>query len=531
MSNCPPNQGDAALPPHATPNSVLERTAIGTGWIICWRMATRVLGLLNTLVLIRLLAPEDFGVVALGATFALAVDTLSVLGVEDSLVREPHPTPAMYGTAFTLTLIRGLVTAALILGAALPVAAFFAEPRLAEVLWALAAMTVIGAAGNIGVVDFRRNMDFRKEFLLQIVPRLLSIMVTVGAALAWRSYWALIAGMLAGRVTRTLFSYQMHPWRPHLTLEAWRYLFGFSAWAWAISMAELVRDRMDAFVIGRTLDAGAVGTYAIGEEIAFLPTTELVFPLCRSCFSGFAAARAAGHDMTETYMRPVALAFMVTFPAGFGLSLVADPLVRLAVGEKWVAAIPVIQVMGVMGAMVVFGVVSSTLLAAHGMLQRQFSITLAAVTVRLGLIIPLINQLGILGAAIGAFAAMLLEHSLFVAAAFRRFGLSPTDLVWRIWRPAAAVAAMTAVLAGTGLGWAAVPGDAWHVALVLTGSASLGVAAYGTVLLALWSLSRKPAGAEADALEMTRRLVQRLVARLMPAHPKLTTIEQGGLDA
>jgi len=530
MNNSLPNQGHAAGPSPATPNSVLERTAIGTGWIICWRMATRVLGLLNTLVLIRLLAPGDFGVVALGTTFALAVDTLSVLGVEDSLVREAHPTPAMYNTAFTLTLIRGLVTSVLILGAALPVAAFFAEPRLAEVLWALAAMTVIGAAGSIGVVDFRREMDFRKEFLLQIVPRLLSIMVTVGAALVWRSYWALIAGMLAGRVTRTLFSYQMHPWRPHLTLRAWRYLFGFSAWAWAISMAELVRDRMDAFVIGRTLDAGAVGIYAIGEEIALLPTTELVFPLCRSCFSGFAAARAAGHDMAEAYMRPVAFAFMVTFPAGLGLSLVADPLVRLTVGEKWVAAIPVIQVMGVMGSMVVFGIVSSTLLAAHGMLQRQLGITLAAVAVRLGLIIPLITRFGILGAAIGAFAAMILEHSLFVATAFRRFGLCPVDLVRRVWRPAAAAAAMAAVLAGTGMGWAAVPGDAGHVALVLIGSASLGVGAYGSVLLALWSLSGRSAGAEADAVEMTRRLVRRLVARLVLTHPKLKAVEQGGLD-
>ena len=210
-------QHDMSPPqPEAPPvqRSVLERTAIGTGWIIGWRMATRALGLLNTLVLIRLLAPADFGLVALGSTFALAIDTLSELGVENSLVREPNPTPAMYGTAFTLTLLRGLVTAALVAAAAIPVARFFAEPRLAHVLWAVAVLNIVRAGANIGIVDFRRAMDFRKEFLLQIVPRILSIGVTIAVALVWRSYWALIAGIAAGQVVRTLFSYRMHPWRP-----------------------------------------------------------------------------------------------------------------------------------------------------------------------------------------------------------------------------------------------------------------------------------------------------------------------------
>ena len=280
---------------------MLARTAVGLGWIVGWRMATRALGLLSTLVLIRLLAPGDFGLVALASTFVIAVDTLSELGVEDSLVREPHPTPAMYDTAFTLNAMRSGVTAALLAAAAAPVAGFFAEPRLADILWALAAGTVVSGAGSIGVVDFRRDINFAREFVLQILPRVLSILVTIGAALAFRSYWALVAGLLAGRLARTGFSYRMHPWRPRLDLSAWRYLIGFSAWAWAISMTELVRDRMNAFVLGRVLDAAAVGIYAVGEEVAELPTTELVFPLCRSAFSGFAAARAAGQDVAETF--------------------------------------------------------------------------------------------------------------------------------------------------------------------------------------------------------------------------------------
>ena len=116
-----------------------------------------------------------------------------------------------------------------------------------------------------------------------------------------------------------------------------------------IGLAELVRDRMNAFVLGRVLDAAAVGLYAAGEDVANLPTTELVLPLCRSCFSGFAAARAGGGDVREVFLRPVALAFLVTAPMGVGLSLVADPVVRLVLGARWAEAVPVIQVLAALG--------------------------------------------------------------------------------------------------------------------------------------------------------------------------------------
>lgn len=501
------NTGGAA----AAERSVLVRTAIGTGWIVGWRMATRLLGLCSTLILVRLLAPADFGLVALATSFVIAVDTLSTLGIHEALVREPAPTPAMYDTAFTMTALRSVVTALLIAAAALPIAGFFAEPRLAQVLWALSAGVLIEGAGSIGVVDFRRDMVFAKEFRLLILPRTVSILVTITAAATWHSYWALIAGILSGHILRTVSGYRMHPWRPRPTLSAWRQLIGFSLWSWAISMAELVRDRMDTFVIGRVMRPTEVGIYAIGEEVAALPTSELVLPLCRACFSGFAAARRAGQDMGETFMRPVATTLLITLPAGVGISLVADPLVRLVVGEKWAAAIPVIELLGVAGALTVFGYVAATLLSAHAMLRRQFSITMICVVLRLALLIPLVGRFGILGAAIGTCCGLLLEHTLFMVVAFRRFGLRVAELAARTWRSVAAAAVMAALLVATGLGWTRTEGDTALLVRSLIEAVVLGAAVYALVLLTLWRLAGRPPGAEADMLALTLRLVRGVI--------------------
>src|SRR3954470_12178253 len=91
-----------------TDASILEKTARGAGWVVAWRMITRSLGLLSTLILVRLLAPTDFGLVALGSSLSVAIESFSWIGLEEGVIRHHKPTPALYDTAFTLGIVRGL---------------------------------------------------------------------------------------------------------------------------------------------------------------------------------------------------------------------------------------------------------------------------------------------------------------------------------------------------------------------------------------------------------------------------------------
>ena len=110
--------------------SVGSRVAKGTGWVVAWRIASRNLGLLSTLILVRLLKPEDFGLVTLAAGFTNSVEMLSTIGVQDALVREAAPTRDMYDTAFSINLVRGLLTALIIVAIAWPTADFFGDAEL-----------------------------------------------------------------------------------------------------------------------------------------------------------------------------------------------------------------------------------------------------------------------------------------------------------------------------------------------------------------------------------------------------------------
>jgi lipopolysaccharide exporter len=129
--------------PAAGGKSIARRTAVGAGWIMAWRMLNRSLGLVSTLILVRLLEPTDFGLVAIATGFIASVDALSALGVQDALVREPERSRDLYDTGFGLNLIRGLITAVLIALLAYPLADFFSDSRLAVVMFVLAAGMVM----------------------------------------------------------------------------------------------------------------------------------------------------------------------------------------------------------------------------------------------------------------------------------------------------------------------------------------------------------------------------------------------------
>jgi lipopolysaccharide exporter len=489
--------------------SIMARTALGACWVIGWRMATRVLGLASTLILVRLLLPADFGVVALGAAFAQTVEAMSVLGTDDALIRELEPTRAMYDTAFTLNAMRGALTGLVVAGAALPTANFFNEPRLTPLLLALAALSVIDGWLNIGVVDFRRNFQFHKEFLLNILPRILSVGITILAAVLFRSYWALIAGQAAYRITRVVASYRMHAYRPHFSLAAWRGLVLFSAWTWALSLVQMLQVRVDPFVIGRSLGAGGVGSYALGAEVAMLPTSEIVEPLGRAAYSGFSATRREGGTQGLFY-RLVAHSLLITWPAGLGLSMVADPLVRVALGQQWLQVVLIIQVLSVACGFGTFGNLAFMLLRTHGYLATTWCIVSLGLLVKVALIWTLVHLYGLPGAAGGAGIANVFESVAMMAVAIvtQRLPLGP--LFTRCWRVAAACIVMAGVLWMAGFAWTGADEPFAASVIRLAESATLGAVTYAVTLGALWVAQGRPDGAEADMMGTISLLLRRI---------------------
>lgn len=477
--------------------------ARGAAWMVLFRMFDRAVGVLSTLLLARLLVPADFGLVAMALSVIAIIELATAFSFEVALIQKEHPERGHYDTAWTLNILIALGGALLTAALAYPTAQFYAEPRLTPVMVCIAGGWMIAGFENIGTVNFRRAMDFSSEFRLMAAKRLVSFAVTIAAALAFRSYWALVIGTVAGRCTGVVLSYAMQPFRPRFSLQHARELFSFSGWLLANNLAGVLLSRVPHFFVGRLFGAQTLGAYTVGSEIAQLAHTELVSPINRAMFPGY--ARLA-NDLTQfrrVCSEATGVILLVVLPVSFGVAIMAQPIVRVLLGERWVDAVPVIQILAFAGAV---SAVTSNNMAAYLALGRP-RLTTVILLARLATFLLAVVLLPVsAGAAVIAWAELAAAFaSLFVSlpVLFNALRLRPADYFANAWRPlvASLVAAgmVHEVIRNLGSG-ETIAASLGQLAVGGIG----GAITYVVLLWLLWRLSGRPPSAEAL---LARRMV------------------------
>ena len=170
------------------------------------------------------------------------------------------------------------------------------------VIYVLAATYVVAGFSNVGVVNFRKDLQFRSELRFMLSRRLVTFVVTVGCAVLLRNYWALVAGIAVGRLASVMISFVMSDYRPSLTLCARRELFHFSKWLLINNALYFMIHSGPNFVIGKLSGASGLGIYSISYEISNLPSTELVAPINRVTFPGFSKMKDLA-EMEVAFLR------------------------------------------------------------------------------------------------------------------------------------------------------------------------------------------------------------------------------------
>ncbi len=499
----------------AAARSISQRTAIGAGWLVAFRMFTRTLGVISTLVLARLLVPSDFGLVAMATTFSAAVDALSQIGVQDALLRRPEDDRSLFDTAFTLQMLRALVTGCIIALSAVGVGRWFHEPRLVPVLLVLAVVSVGNGFENVGIVEFRRSLLYHNQFVLQAVPRIAGVVTTITMAFVLRSYWALLCGQCVGAAVRVATSYSLHPYRPRLALADWRKLAGFSFWLWLTSLACLVWDRCDPFILGPVLGTAQLGLYLLAVEVATLPTTELVQPAADVLFAGFSAAHKEGTDTIALALSVATTLLLIVAPMAIGISAGAGYVVDALLGAKWQAAQPLIYVLAFLCLFSPFSWIGSSALMARGFVRSNFVANLAASAMKVVILTAVVATTGtIMHMAVASVVIIVLEAGIFVGV-LAHSGFVNFRAVRAAWLRIIAAGAAALVAAGyTGLAWQ--PVQSATLPALLSGAA-LGmvvISVFAAADYAAWYVMGQPEGPETRLVGIARGVVSPLSGRL-----------------
>jgi O-antigen/teichoic acid export membrane protein len=273
----------------------MRSVSVSTGALIVvgMRWIDRLIGFVSTVILARLLVPEDFGIIAMAAIIVGLADVLLDVGVNVTLIQNSNATQEDYDAAWTLRLIQSVLSALLVLAAAGPAAEYFGDPRLTSVIQALALSLLLAGCENIGVISFQKKMEFGIESRFILIKRLSGAVITVGAAWLLHSYWALVIGSLSGRVIGVGLSYAMHPMRPRLSFIRMKSMLSFSTWNLLRGIAGFLNDNLHRFFVGGRGTTAEMGHYSLGSDIAAMPSTELLAPLSRVLISAMRLVVAA----------------------------------------------------------------------------------------------------------------------------------------------------------------------------------------------------------------------------------------------
>ena len=177
--------------------SLTRKVAHGAAWMVILKLVVRSIGLVSTLILVRLLEPSDFGIVAMAMSIVAALELLTAFGFDITLIQNQKADAAEYDTAWTLNVLLGAGAAVLLIVLAHPAAGFYEEPALVPVFQVIAIVSLLQGLENIGMVDFRKHLKFEKEFLFHVLVKMFGFVVTIALAFKLRSYWALVLGTVA----------------------------------------------------------------------------------------------------------------------------------------------------------------------------------------------------------------------------------------------------------------------------------------------------------------------------------------------
>ncbi len=490
--------------------SIGEQVVSSSLWMVAWRWSARLIGLLTTVILARLLFPEDFGVVAtagiVSAFFSMMID----LGTDSYLIRHEAPDRDDYDTAWTLRLVVLSMSSACIFVAAQPGANFFDDQRLVDLIRLFAVVGFLSGFSNIGMTIFRRNLQFREIAIIGITQRLSATATTLVLAFWLRNYWAIVLGESVFALVGLVLSYTRHPYRPRINFSRVHQQWDFSKWILVRNLSMVLRSQSDGLIIAKFFGVELMGVFAMGSKLAALPTQQLIKPVMVPIFSGLAKKQDDREVFAASALKVIGAMAFITFPAATLFAVLDEPLVNLILGERWDAVIPLVAPLILTLGLGVLGGPVGTVLTIEGRVKLLAVLNWFAAIIVL-LVMLLVAQWRDLELLV--WVRFALASAMFVVTGYyfkTILQVSMKALLSSIYRPALSSVAMALVI---------------HYPTSITNNAGitvmtgvvLGGFSYILALGLLWRLAGSPDSGEALLVRKLGKVLARISNRRMKA--------------
>lgn len=434
-------------PPAGNGEGIGKRTLRGMFWAYGSYVGGRILVLISTAILARLLTPEDFGLVALALTFMVFLDTVRDLGLGQALiVGKPEELEARTQTVFSWTIVMGAVLSALTAAASPLVASFFHQgSELAALIAVLGLNFFLRSLGATHYSLARKDLNYRARTFAESADVLMRGTTGIALALLGFGAWSLVIAYLIGTASMVVMVWRMVPWRPRLRFSRThlRDLLSFGGTLTAVDIGSAFAHEMDYLFVGRVLGPASLGLYTIGFRLPELLIINLAIVAGNVLFPAYALLDKS--RMRDAFLLSLRSTALLVFPMAVGLGVMARPVILALFGSQWEESIAVMQVLVVYAVVVALNIPGGTVLKATGRAWILLALTLPYIALLFTSLMIFADR-GIVAVAL-CMAGMQGTFLLLTwGAATRRLGVGPWRAIAAMWVPAVAAAGMGAAL-------------------------------------------------------------------------------------
>lgn len=391
----------------------------GSFIIFFQRFLIKIFYFVRTVILARLLFPDDFGLFGL-ATLVMAIpDTLSQHGMATAIIQRKEQSreenKSYLDVVWTVNLIRNIILASFLYFIAAPFGAeFFHNPNVIPLARAMAIIYIFVSLENNGVIMLQKELKFNRQFFYIMSGVIIEVLVCIISALILKNAWALLIGAIANRATYAIVSYFIYPHWPRLNFD-WpkiKELFNFGKWIGVGGIITFLVSQGDNLTIGRMLDTSSLGFYQLAFSLATLPAVEIARSLNNVLFPLYARIQNDRKLLNMTFIKISRLVFALIIPASLGLVVLGKEIIFFLYGERWVSMAVILYVVVAYAFFKAFDYMINPLFTGIGKPKITTIVSFVQALVMFSLIVPLIYKFGAVGAAMATTAGIFVAETI-----------------------------------------------------------------------------------------------------------------------
>lgn len=408
---------------------IAQKTALGFIWNFSAYFLGKLVVLITTSILARMLAKNDFGLVAIAVVVVNYLSVLKDLGLGAALIQRKSSVSEAANTVFTINIIIGLVLSLVIMPLAPLVAIYFKDPHITPVLRWIGISFIINALGSVHTNWLVRNLDYRRKIIPELGGALTKGAVSIGMAYLGYGVWSLVFGQIIGATVSVVLVWMVLPWRPRFTIDRTiaKGLMRFGVSVTAIDILSEIIDNIDYVIVGRIFGIVPLSIYTLAYRLPEILLIGNLWVMAGVIFPAFSTIQDQSDELRRGFLASVRVVDLMAVPICLGLFIAADPIVRVVFGDQWLDIIPILRVLAIYAWVYSLGFHVGGLYKAIG--RPDISLRLSILT--LVIIIPSLligARFGLIGVAIGHLVAVLIRRVISIAIATRFVKVSMAEI-------------------------------------------------------------------------------------------------------